>query len=392
VNLEFRPLLQLAMGSVPQKSEFKDKIPAAGGKVEFLYAPNRGIATRISGSGLRAVYFVAVSIDGRHLLAHVPAGGLGQTMVYPQPSVLTYIQSDDQGMWGRNCPVCEEYFRTNHVMFDTCCPYCATGAPGLEFVSKAQRVYIQAFYDAWARAYVQKTSTTLDVAAITDETPAWHYAEEKQQFHFTCDTKGCETQTDILGEYGYCPRCGRTNARNLFAELIDKMLTRWEETDKTITDRKERGAVWEDMTVKSVSEFEALAKHLRRKLLCLPMTANRRKQLENLNFQQPLNANTSLVQWFDIGMLEWAGNGMAPPRSVSLTEVPFIKKMIQRRHILIHNRGLVDQEYLDLSGDTQVQLDERIRIRSQEAKRFVENIGVMAANLLDNVEYGFTGG
>jgi hypothetical protein len=64
--------------------------------------------------------------------------------------------------------------------------------------------------------------------------------------------------------------------------------------------------------------------------------------------------------------------------------------MIQKRHILMHNGGLVDQEYLDLGGDTQVRLDERISIRSHEAKHFIASVRGMAANLLDNVEYGFS--
>jgi len=375
-----------------QMSEFKDKIPAAGGNVEFLYDPaHGGIATRISGF-IRAMYLVAVSVDGRHLLSTVPASGIGQTVVYPQPSVVTYIQSDEQGMWGRNCPLCKRYFRTNHVMDFTYCPYCAAGASSLAFISKDQRTYITAFYDASARAFIGKKNTSLAMGDITDETSAWHYSEEKQQFHFTCDTKDCHTETDILGRYGYCPRCGRTNARKLFTERTDKMLTRLEETKTTVCDRKERGAIWEGMTVTSLSEFEALAKHLRTRLLRFPMTSNRRKRLEELNFQKPLQADESLVQWFDIGLLEWAGDEITPKRMVPKSDLPFIKKMIQRRHILMHNGGIVDQDYLNLSGDTGVQLSERISIGSQEAKRFIGCVREMAANLLDNVECGFKEG
>ena len=79
--------------------EFKDKIPAAGGKVEYLYDPQRGIAPQISGTGFRAIYQVALSIDGKHLLATVPAGGIGSMSIYPQPSVFAFVQSDQQGMW-----------------------------------------------------------------------------------------------------------------------------------------------------------------------------------------------------------------------------------------------------------------------------------------------------
>ena len=114
--------------------------------------------------------------------------------------------------------------------------------------------------------------------------------------------------------------------------------------------------------------------------------------MEELNFQKPLQANESLVQWFDIGLLMWSGNSATPKRILPEADLPFIKKMIQRRHILIHSGGIVDQEYLDVSADTQVQLGERISIRSNEVKRFIECIRAMAENLLDNVEYGFTGG
>jgi hypothetical protein len=374
-------------------SEFKDKIPAAGGKVEFLYdQASGGIANQVSGTGFIALYQVAISMDGRQLLSTVPATGMGVRPVYPQPSVLTFIQSDEQGMWGRNCPACQKYFRTNHVMDVTCCPYCGVEAPSLAFVSKDQRTYITACYDAFARAYRGKKSTAVEIADITDRNPAWHYSEEKQQFHFKCSEKDCETDADILGEYGYCPRCGRTNARKLFLERIDKMLKRLDEVKNNVTDRKERGLVWEDMTKDIVGAFEYLAKHLRVKLLNFPMTPKRRRRLEELNFQKPLQANESLVQWFDIGLLVWRGNTTTPKRVVPDSDLPLIKRMIQRRHIIIHNGGVVDQDYLDLSGDNQVQLGERIGIRSNETKRFIEIIRTMAENLMDNVEYGFVEG
>jgi len=51
--------------------------------------------------------------------------------------------------------------------------------------------------------------------------------------------------------------------------------------------------------------------------------------------------------------------------------------MIQKRHILMHNGGLVDQDYLDQTGDTQVQLLERIRVSSKEIKRFIDSILLM---------------
>src|ERR1700733_15373410 len=159
-------------------AEFKDKIRAAGGKLEYLFQPDGRLTFRISGnssSGMRAMYMVAVSMDGSHFVDEVPAVGIGGTAVYRQPSVVAYVQSDEQGMWGRNCPACEGYFRTTHIHDDCVCPYCAKPAPSLAFISKAQRIYLAASYDAFARAMLTKKDTSLDIEAITDETPAWHY-------------------------------------------------------------------------------------------------------------------------------------------------------------------------------------------------------------------------
>lgn len=369
--------------------EFKDKIRAAGGKVEYLYDPTRGIAAQISGTGFMELYQVAISLDGRHLLATVPPTGIGQGVVYPQPSILTFIQSDELGMWGRNCPACRKYFRTNHIAGLTFCPYCSVADDSLTFLSENQRKYVIACYDAFARAYRDKKSTSVDATEITDNEAAWHYSEEKLQTHFKCGTKDCNAQTDVLGEYGFCPRCGRTNARAFFLKRMTEMLARWQETDEKISERDKRQKEWEKLTVDSLSAFEALAKHLRAKLLLFPMTPRRRKQVLELNFQRPIDANELLMQWFDISALRWRGDKLTPPRQISESERPFIKTMIQRRHILMHNGGIVDEDYLTRSGDDSVRLGERIRVSSNEAKRFIEHCQQMGANLIDNVEDGF---
>lgn len=148
------------MSSHEGGTEFRDRIPAAGGKVEYIYDPDRGIATRISGSGFRAIYQVALSLDGRRILGTVAAGGIGSVSECPQPSVLAFVQSDVQSMWGRNCPDCEKYFRTQHVMGVTTCPYCCAVAPDVAFFSKDQLKYLTACYDAFAPAHLNRESTS----------------------------------------------------------------------------------------------------------------------------------------------------------------------------------------------------------------------------------------
>ena len=71
------------------------------------------------------------------------------------------------------------------------------------------------------------------------------------------------------------------------------------------------------MTIKTVSHFEALMRHLTLKLIVFPMTKNRRDQLKEINFQKPFAANGFLEEWFDIGLLEWPGNETISKRVVA---------------------------------------------------------------------------
>jgi len=367
--------------------EYKDKIPTGGGKVEYLYYPDGRRATQISGF-MRAVYMVAVSMDGRHLLGIIPATGYGQTAVYPQPSVTAYIQSDEHCMWGRNCPVCRKYFRTNHIMGDTSCPYCSEIAPSLAFITADQSAYIVACYDAFARSFMGNKNASVDEADITDSRTAWHYAEVKQQVHFKCETDKCGTETDILGDgSAYCPRCGSSNGRKVFIKSMNDMLAELSEIKASVSDESKRGSEWERMVKDSVTNLEALANHLRSKLLRIPMTPKRRKQLQSESFQNPLQADKSLREWFDVGLMEWAGTDAIPKRRLP-TEPSFVKKMFQKRNVLVHNRGIVNNEYLERSGDTEFVLGERIAVRDHEAKRFIETVRAMGENLLDGIEHG----
>ncbi len=61
-------------------------------------------------------------------------------------------------------------------------------------------------------------------------------------------------------------------------------------------------------------------------------------------------------------------------RAVKDSELPFIKKMLQRRHILIHNGAVVDEDYLRLSGDNQVRLSCAASMKgSKAADNFLKN-------------------
>jgi hypothetical protein len=57
-----------------------------------------------------------------------------------------------------------------------------------------------------------------------------------------------------------------------------------------------------------------------------------------------------------------------------------------REHILTHNGGRIDQEYLDNTGDTSVLLHQKIVVRGKEIKRLVPLLRRCAQNLFGGFE------
>jgi hypothetical protein len=353
--------------------EFGEKITRGSGTLEFGRAPNGLCFLKISGF-FRAMYQIAVGHNGTPL-ASVPFTGMGSPLPpYPQPSILAWIQADEQGLWGRRCPECKGYFRTNHVYLMTVCPYCAIFSDSLAFITEDQRRYILAFRDAAIKAAKGPEAITIDLGSLTDNKSEWNYSEERQQFHFNCSK--CNTQTDILGEYGWCPQCGGTNGREVLSSKLKNLEATLERVDKEISDREQRGNEWEKINNACFSELEALGNHVRSQFLLFPATPKRQKELMKLSFQKLQTARDSLEHWFAIDIF----------KAISEIDRTFMRLMLNRRHIAVHNAGRVDAEYLEITGDTKARLHERIRLRSAEVRRIIPLINSVAANLLDGQE------
>ncbi len=111
---------------------------------------------------------------------------------------------------------------------------------------------------------------------------------------------------------------------------------------------------------------------MRHRLKLIPTTPKRKKELDKLSFQRVLDACESLDQWYGLETLE----------GVSDKQKAFLKMMMHRRHIITHNGGRVDADYLKFSGDTQAKLNERIRIRSSQVRRLLEIVRLLGNNLI----------
>lgn len=283
--------------------EFQE-IELSGGRIEFKKGREGGVSIGYRGANPwpTSMFQVCVSFDGK-ILGTVPFGGIGQVIPYPKPSLLAWVISDRHGMFGRRCPNCQSYFRTNVCPGDRFCPYCGHSGESEHFLTNNQLKYIEKFCNSFIEAHDGDSDVILDLDGLAKELPEnrpqWLYSEETQQNSYHCAY--CKTKYDILGEYGLCPQCGQPNLAAVFKGKLDVFEKQFQEADMTLTDRHEREVEWEKLT-RCVSEFESMANQLRSYLFRYPATPQRKAALRSLTFQNILKANKALRDWRNLSM------------------------------------------------------------------------------------------
>lgn len=359
-------------------SEFQE-IAHSGGKLELLFKEPDSVSLGFSSgaAGGMALFQVGVSLDGK-VVEYWPLRGMD--MREPEPPsqmVPAFVISDREMCFGRTCPQCHSYFRTSRPDAIIQCPYCAHRNRNVAFTTKNQLQFIHKIRESFLSAFKEKRSITIDLDKLADELPenrpSWIYSEERQQNSFACPS--CKTRYDILGEYAGCPTCGKRNSLQVFEQHTAEVERQFAKADAELKERSEREVEWEKLT-RCVSDFEAMARDIQSQLLLLRATPKRKKDIEGLSFQNILKANDSLLNWFGFEMLI----------HFSDDDKTFLNRMFNRRHVLTHNGGRIDQEYLDNTGDTTVRLNQKIAVRSKEIQRLLPLLRTIARNLFQGFE------
>lgn len=337
-----------------------EEIAHSGGRIEFRRTEDGSYTESISnvshGTSPRC-YRVSVSGDGR-LLDVLPVQGLG----VPPRRFAAWVFSDAEGLFGRRCPRCDSYFRTDAALAETNCPYCGRLESTLAFSTPNQLSFIENYVNAEI-AFVtgDEEYLRIDLDQLIDELehnePGWVYSEERQQSLFECS--GCSTKFDILGEYGCCPCCGNHNA----AMVVKAKFGAVAQDVGLHPEKAAEAEVPSEWLGRCVSTYEALAQHYRQHLLRLPMTPRRRQALEkDLNFQRIRGAAKRLDDWFGFRLLD----------GLTQDQQEFLVVMLEKRHVFVHNGGRADQRYLDKSGDTSARLNQTLAVTRIEIETLVK--------------------
>ena len=195
---------------------------------------------------------------------------------------------------------------------------------------------------------------------------------EEWETDITCEK--CGTRYSVIGSAYFCPCCGHNSAVSAFNEStdsIEKMLKSLPEMKQLLTESYGRDkaetmcrGLLESSLGDIVSSFQKFASCHYDKLT---------GEISRVNdFQIVEKGNQLFEDATGKGYEEW----------LSDKELHNMNMFFQRRHLIEHNNGMVDQKYVDKSGDNSYVIGQRLVIKENDAYALLAIIKKLAKGLM----------
>jgi hypothetical protein len=281
---------------------------------------------------------------------------------------------DDEGYLGRECPneKCLGYFKitpgTGVKGPAPChCPYCGHTAEQDHFYTQAQIEYAKSVaFRQFADAFHKDLKTLefnhkpqgpfgigLSMKVKNGPLPAIrYYQEETLETKVTCDQ--CTLRFAIYGVFGWCPDCGAHNSLQILSknfELAKKELLLAESADTDLAEH-----LIGDALENIVSAFDGFGRE----------RCSQRKA--DIRFQNIAGARRRVQQTF----------GFDFASVLTAEEWTTICRTFEKRHLLAHKLGVIDEDYVRKANDPSAMVGRRIRVAPEEvsaAIALVEKLG-----------------
>ena len=307
------------------------------------------------------------------------------------------VPRDEEGFTGRECPACEKLFKIEFgtglkgVEVPCHCPYCGHAAGQDQFWTKDQVEYAKSIAarkitdairkDLRGLEFDHKPRGPLGIGISLKfkpgrRLPIRHYVEPRLETEMVCDK--CTLRYAVYGVFAFCPDCGQHNSlqildRNL--EIVGKMLEMAaDQEDSLVAERFCENAL-EDC----VSAFDGFGREL-----CRVNASKARSpaQAKKLSFQSLESANRVLRDLFGVGL-----SAVVEPEEWRATVTSF-----QKRHLVAHRLGVVDQDYIRKTGDTRAAEGRKIVIDAGEVERLAGVVGKLAERMAVTLGSGMKAG
>lgn len=305
------------------------------------------------------------------------------------------LESDVEGYVDKECPaeVCLFPFKVHGDDWkslvkdeEVFCPSCRHTAPSKSWFTTAQieaaKEYalgsvvnglngaMRADADASRRRQKRNSflSITLEAKGGKDAVLVPVAAAEPMRLRTTCDACGC--RYSYVGAAYFCPSCGQNSANHTFLQTLStiRIATGLGPTLHTSLGADEAKVMTRTLLEKAMQDavmsFQRLA--------------------EQLYERTGKTARRNVFQNLDAGSELWAAEiGATYEELLDAEAMKRLRIYYQRRHLLAHQQGIVDADYISRCGDADYALGQRLAIRDTEVLEFadlVERLGKALMN------------
>lgn len=315
------------------------------------------------------------------------------------------IESDENGYFDRRCPneECQYIFKINlhdweekvsneHVY----CPRCGSDAPSSEWMTEEQNEVILEnatsfalglLHDELKSAFkdIEHTTRRNKFARITykpGKRPAYIdlpiTQSEEWATEIVCDD--CGTRFSVIGNAYFCPCCGKDLTTNAIRDSLASYKVRidslgrlrvfFEEEYSPEEAEKQTALFREDTLGSLVGTFESFAKKRYEELGGKPQKGN--------VFQRVVDGSELFRTLIGKGYSESIGeSGMSR-----------MNLLFNRRHLITHNNGVVDERYLSKTGDDAYAVGQRIVLKDEDLNELLRLISSVVESLLSETKPG----
>jgi uncharacterized Zn finger protein (UPF0148 family) len=296
------------------------------------------------------------------------------------------IHADKDGYVDKECPdpACLFPFKVHEGDWDTLlrddqvfCPMCRHEAKSAswytsEQIKNGERQVIQHVRGRIDRAMEedarnfnakQSRNSFITMSVKVSGTSPYHYilpisAKEEMLLKITC--KACKVRYAVIGSAFFCPACGHNCAEETFDQALRKIETKLKNLPairKAIESESKDEA---EVTCRSLIETSVIECVVAFQRFC-EVTYSAVNPREKVKFNAFQNLDTGGTYWKDF-------YGEAYTDWISADEYQRLNVLFQQRHLLSHTEGIVDQKYIDKSGDIHYTVGQRIVISEKDVR------------------------
>lgn len=312
------------------------------------------------------------------------------------------IEEDEKGYIDKQCPAegCEFTFKLHKEHLESVvsndnlfCPFCRHEAPSdswytIEQIEKgkeeafnvAKNTFQNALKsgaDKFNRRHNRKgfISMSMSVQGGTRQThPIPIKAADEMQLEIDCE--GCSAKFAVIGSAYFCPVCGHNSATQTFSDSLRKIKAKKDNLNVVrLAIEDSAGKDEAALTCRSILET------------CINdgvMAFQRYCEGIYAQFGEPPFNAFQRIHQIDELWLKATGEGLR--HWLDDEELKSLNTLYNKRHILSHNEGLVDEKYLSKSGDDTYKEGQRIVVLEGNIDVFVGLLEKMKAGIESAIE------